>query len=206
MSKTITIDQLAKELLKVTNKEIDNVKKAMAKAANSTARKIRTEIVKQEKKILKFKNPKRFKNAIKITKATKDNPTAQIKIPDNANEIHQNGKTYLMIPAKSYLKKIGIAPENITKNTAASLLHYAGTHPFKTRRHTTEPKAFFKLESSKTGQKLISARKKESRNKMNWFFAGREGKDLDFEKIIKDVADKNLEKDFERELNKLKTK
>ena len=53
---------------------------------------------------------------------------------------------------------------------------------------------------------LIAARNKDKRKDMDWLYAGREGKEPDFDKIVNDTVNKNLEKDFTRELNKLTKK
>lgn len=205
MAKTITFDQFNKELLKIVQKEYDNVKRAAAKALNSSARKARTEIAKAEQKTLAFKS-KKFKKSIKIEKASKDNLQAVLKIPNTASEVEKDGKTYLMIPSKKGLGNIGYSKEQIKKNLATDLLKYANEHPFKTVRHTTTPHPFFKppnFKVGKTGQVLIAARNKDKRKDMDWLYAGREGKEPDFDKIVNDTVNKNLEKDFTRELNKL---
>ena len=192
---------LAKTLDKQVQKDIKAIKTAAMRALNKAAQKSRTAVANQESKTLKYKS-KSFKRAIKIKKATRENLESTISFPDNASEPVRDGKTYLMIPIKGGLKKNGYSKDSITKNMAQSLLKYSEANPKKTTGHTNDPKAFFKLKSSKTGQEMIAARNANDRSKMNWLFAGREGKNPDFMKTVKDTMDKNLEKDFERELKK----
>lgn len=208
MTKTISFNQFGKELEKMIKKDVDNVKRAAAKALNLSARKARTEIAKAEQRQLGFKS-KNFKKHIKIEKASKNNLCATLNIPNSASEVTKDGKTFLMIPSKKGLGNIGYSKDQIKKNLASDLLKYADEHPFKTAGHTTTPQPFFKppnFKSSKTGQVLIASRNKEKRKDMDWLYVGREGKEPDFDKIASDAMNKNLEKDFERELNKLTKK
>lgn len=189
-----------KELEKKINKDIDMVKKAAAKALNSSARKARTAVAKQEAKVLQFKS-KKFKKAIQITRATKDNLEAVISFPDTASEPMKDGKKYLMIPLKKGLKDFG--QTEIKRDLAIPLLKYANENPHRKKKRVAEPHAFFKLQSGKTGQELIAVRQKNDREKMHWLFAGRKGEDCDFAATVDKVANANLKKDFDRELAKM---
>ena len=205
MSKTVSLKDFAKVLDKEIKSQVKDVQKAAAKALNASARKARTAVANQESKTLQFKS-KRFKNAIKIQKATRDNLNVTISFPNTASEVERDGKEHLMIPLKSGLKKIGYSKDNIVKGLAPTLLKYANSHPMKTAKRVSNPNAFFKLKSSKTGQDLIAARDKNDRKKMNWLFAGRPGKEPDFLGTVQKTVDKNLNKDFERELKKITDK
>lgn len=205
MSQIISIEKLGKVLEKELNKDINAIKTAAMRALNASARKSRTAVARQEAKTLKFKS-KRFAKSIKIKKATKDNLCATVSFPDDASEPVREGKTYLMIPLKSGLKKIGIGKSEIEKNMAQPMLKYSESHPRKSKSKVSDPHAFFKLKSKKTGQEMIAVRNQENRKNMNWLFAGCEGKNPDFAKTVKETMDKNLEKDFERELKKLVSK
>lgn len=200
-NKIVSLKDLGKELEKQLKKDVDNVKKAAAKALNASARKARTAIAKQEAKTLGFKT-KRFAKSIKINKAQKNNLNAGLVIPNNASEVQKDGKNYLMIPIKGYLKKIGYPKDQITRGMANHLLTYANANPRRTKKIVENPHPFFKIFSDKTKQWFIAARQQENRKKMNWLYVGKEGKEPDFLGTIKKVVNENLEKDFERELKK----
>lgn len=204
MSKVVTLAGLPKVLEKELEKEVNDVKKAAVKALNSSARKARTAVARLEAKTLGFKS-KKFAKKIEIKKATANDLNATVSFPNNASEVNKDGKTYLMIPIKGYLKRIGYDADSITRGLANTLLTYANAHPKKTQKSVSKPSPFFKLMNSKK-QFFISARKEDERKKMNWFYVGKEGKEPDFEGIVKKTADENLEKDFERELKKITDK
>lgn len=201
--KVTSLDKLGKELLKVIKKDVDAVNRAAARAANLSARKARTEIARQAKKLTEIKDQKKYKKSIKIQKATKDNPIATMEIPDKGSEIRHNGKNYLMIPSKKGITDYGLNYDNLTKQTGATLLKYSEKFPKKTTAHTNSPKPFLNIKVARTGQMAIAVRKKDERKKMNWLYLGKEGKNPDYIQIINDTTDKNLEKDFERELAKI---
>lgn len=201
MSATISIKDLPKMLEKELQKDVKAIKTAAMRAINSSARKSRTAVAKQEAKTLHWKS-KAFVKSIKIEKATRENLMATVKFPDNASEVDKKGQTYLMVPVKSGLKKIGIGKSEIEKDMARPMLKYAESHPLKTSKNVSNPHAFFKLTSKKTGQEMIAVRNTDDRSKMNWLFAGRKGKNPDFVGTVKKTMDKHLEKDFERELAK----
>lgn len=189
------------ELNKKINKDIEMVKRSAAKALNATALKARNAVAKEEEKTLKFKS-KRFKKSIYIQKASKDKLEAVLKWPDQASEVNHEGKTYLMIPLKKGLKNIGYSGNQIKRGLAIELLKYAHSNPKRTQRRVENPQAFMKITIPRTGQLAITARKKENRKEMNWLYAGREGKEPDYEEITQKIKDKYLEKDFMRIFNK----
>lgn len=200
MNKTVSLKDFAKVLDKEINNQVKDVQKAAAKALNSSARKARTAVAKLEAKTLGFKT-KRFAKAIEIKKATKDDLNATVSFPNNASEVQNNGKTYLMIPIKGNLKKIGYGEDDIKRGMANDLLKYAHEHPKRTKKKVEKPQPFFKLKNDKN-QFFISARKEDNRKKMNWFYVGKEGHEPDFVGIVQKTVNENLEKDFERELKK----
>lgn len=204
MGYTVTpLKYFAKTLEKQLKKDIDSVKRAAARAANLSARKARTEIARQAKKLTQIEDQKKYKKSIKIEKATKNNPIAIMSIPDKGSEIEHNGKTFLMIPSKKGISDYGLNYEKLTKQTGSNLLKYSHKFPKKTKAHTNSPKPFLNIKVARTGQMAIAARKKDNRKKMNWLYLGKEGKNPDYMQIIKDVSKKNLEKDFNRELEKI---
>ena len=197
MGKSLFFEQLNKKI----HKDIEMVTRSAAKALNATALKARNAVAKEEEKILQFKS-KKFKKSIHIQKATKDKLEAVITWPDKASEVNHNGKTYLMIPLKKGLKNIGYSENQITRGLAVDLLKYAHENPKRRQRRVENPHAFFNITIPRTGQQTIAARKKENRKEMNWLYAGREGKEPDYESITQKIKDKHLEKDFTRIFNK----
>jgi hypothetical protein len=85
-----------------------------------------------------------------------------------------------------------------------NLLKYADTHPFKTKAHVATPHPF--VIENKKGQTMIAVRDKENRKDMKFLYVGVPTADVkkrwDFEKIVKDTADKELEKEFDAALEK----
>ena len=62
------------------------------------------------------------------------------------------------------------------------------------------------LKSKKTGQTLIARRNEENRKEMDWLYVGVPIADVkkkwDFNEIVRKTADRNLEKEFSKELKR----
>lgn len=203
--KTVSLKDSGKALEKQIKEIKKDVSSAAARALNSSARKSRTAVANLEAKTLGFKS-KRFKKAIHVEKATRDNLEAKVIFPDEASEVSHDGKTFLMIPIKGYLKKVGIPKASIKKGMANDLLQYSRKNPKKKKGRVKDPQAFFPVYSAKTDQYFITARQKENRKKQNWLYVGRVGKNPDFEAIVNKTVSEHLEEDFERELKKIMEK
>ena len=79
------------------------------------------------------------------------------------------------------------------------------THKLPTWALVANPKAIL-LESKKTGQTLIARRNKENRKQMDWLYVGIPVADVkkkwDFDEIVRKTDDRNLEKEFSKELKR----
>ena len=84
------------------------------------------------------------------------------------------------------------------------MLHYADTHPKKTKSHVANPHPF--VMRNKKGQTIIAVRDKANRKDMKFLYVGvptaNVKKRWDFENIVKETANKELPKEFEKEFKK----
>ena len=206
----------AKNFMKVLEKEIKNkqkqVKFAAAVALNNTAFKARENLIKEYKESFVVRNTN-LPKAVAVKKATKENLQAEVSFPKDWMYINTKGgkkepehSKVLMVPIKNGgLKDYRTQSGKIKQSKKpVNLLKYADTHPFKTKAHVATPHPFV-LENKK-GQTMIAVRDKENRKDMKFLYVGVPTADVkkrwDFEKIVKDTADKELEKEFDAALEK----
>lgn len=206
----------AKNFMKVLEKEIKNkqkqVKFAATVALNNTAFKARENLIKEYKESFVVRNTN-LPKAVAVKKATKENLQAEVSFPKDWMYINTKGgkkepehSKVLMVPIKNGgLKDYRTQSGKIKQSKKpVNLLKYADTHPFKTKAHVATPHPFV-LENKK-GQTMIAVRDKENRKDMKFLYVGVPAADVkkrwDFEKIVKDTADKELEKEFDAALEK----
>lgn len=206
----------AKNFMKVLEKEIKNkqkqVKFAATVALNNTAFKARENLIKEYKESFVVRNTN-LPKAVAVKKATKENLQAEVSFPKDWMYINTKGgkkepehSKVLMVPLKNGgLKDYRTQSGKIKQSKKpVNLLKYADTHPFKTKAHVATPHPFV-LENKK-GQTMIAVRDKENRKDMKFLYVGVPTADVkkrwDFEKIVKDTADKELEKEFDAALEK----
>jgi len=206
----------AKNFMKVLEKEIKNkqkqVKFAATVALNNTAFKARENLIKEYKESFVVRNTN-LPKAVAVKKATKENLQAEVSFPKDWMYINTKGgkkepehSKVLMVPIKNGgLKDYRTQSGKIKQSKKpVNLLKYADTHPFKTKAHVATPHPFV-LENKK-GQTMIAVRDKENRKDMKFLYVGVPTADVkkrwDFEKIVKDTADKELEKEFDAALEK----
>lgn len=206
----------AKNFMKVLEKEIKNkqkqVKFAATVALNNTAFKARENLIKEYKESFVVRNTN-LPKAVAVKKATKENLQAEVSFPKDWMYINTKGgkkepehSKVLMVPIKNGgLKDYRTQSGKIKQSKKpVNLLKYADTHPFKTKAHVATPHPFV-LENKK-GQTMIAVRDKENRKDMKFLYVGVPTADVkkrwDFEKIVKDTADKELPKEFDAALKK----
>lgn len=206
----------AKNFMKVLEKEIKNkqkqVKFAATVALNNTAFKARENLIKEYKESFVVRNTN-LPKAVAVKKATKENLQAEVSFPKDWMYINTKGgkkepehSKVLMVPIKNGgLKDYRTQSGKIKQSKKpVNLLKYADTHPFKTKAHVATPHPFV-LENKK-GQTMIAVRDKENRKDMKFLYVGVPTADVkkrwDFEKIVKDTADKELEKEFDAAFEK----
>lgn len=206
----------AKNFMKVLEKEIKNkqkqVKFAATVALNNTAFKARENLIKEYKESFVVRNTN-LPKAVAVKKATKENLQAEVSFPKDWMYINTKGgkkepehSKVLMVPIKNGgLKDYRTQSGKIKQSKKpVNLLKYADTHPFKTKAHVATPHPFV-LENKK-GQTMIAVRDKENRKDMKFLYVGVPTADVkkrwDFEKIVKDTAEKELEKEFDAALEK----
>jgi len=206
----------AKNFMKVLENEIKNkqkqVKFAATVALNNTAFKARENLIKEYKESFVVRNTN-LPKAVAVKKATKENLQAEVSFPKDWMYINTKGgkkepehSKVLMVPIKNGgLKDYRTQSGKIKQSKKpVNLLKYADTHPFKTKAHVATPHPFV-LENKK-GQTMIAVRDKENRKDMKFLYVGVPTADVkkrwDFEKIVKDTADKELEKEFDAALEK----
>ncbi len=204
----------AKNFMKVLEKEIKNkqkqVKFAATVALNNTAFKARENLIKEYKESFVVRNTN-LPKAVAVKKATKENLQAEVSFPKDWMYINTKGgkkeperSKMLMVPLKDlgdYRTSSGKIKQS---KKPQNLLKYANAHPIKTKAHVENPHPF--LLDNKKGQTMIAVRDKDVRKDMKWLYVGvpsaKVKKRWDFEKIVKDTADKELEKEFDAALEK----
>lgn len=206
----------AKNFMKVLEKEIKNkqkqVKFAATVALNNTAFKARENLIKEYKESFVVRNTN-LPKAVAVKKATKENLQAEVSFPKDWMYINTKGgkkepehSKVLMVPIKNGgLKDYRTQSGKIKQSKKpVNLLKYADAHPFKTKANVATPHPFV-LENKK-GQTMIAVRDKENRKDMKFLYVGVPTADVkkrwDFEKIVKDTAEKELEKEFDAALEK----
>lgn len=208
-----TLDNLAKTLEKEVQKEIKQAKFAAMKALNNVAFKARTKLIDEYKESFVVRNTN-LPKAVSVKKATKEKLTAEVSFPKDWMYINTKGgkkdpehSKVLMVPLKNGgLKDYRTQSGKIKQSKKpASLLHYADTHPKKTMAHVANPHPFV-MTSKKTGQPLIAVRDKSDRSEIKWLYVGvptaNVKKRWDFENIVKETAEKELPKEFEKQFKR----
>ena len=207
-----TLDSLEKVLENEIRKGLKQANYAAMKALNNTAFKARTNLIDEYKKSFIVRNTN-LPKAVAIKKATKENLTAEVSFPKDWMYINTKGgkkeperSKVLMVPLKNGgLKDYRTQSGKIKQSKKpASLLHYADTHPKKTKAHVTNPHPF--VMQNKKGQTMIAVRDKANRKDMKFLYVGVPAANVkkrwDFENIVKETANKELPKEFEKEFKK----
>lgn len=207
-----TLDNLAKTLEKEVQKEVKQAKFAAMKALNNVAFKARTKLIDEYKESFVVRNTN-LPKAVSVKKATKEKLTAEVSFPKDWMYINTKGgkkdpehSKVLMVPLKNGgLKDYRTQSGKIKQSKKpASLLHYADTHPKKTKSHVANPHPF--VMRNKKGQTMIAVRDKANRKDMKFLYVGvptaNVKKRWDFENIVKETANKELPKEFEKEFKK----
>lgn len=208
-----SLQNLAKTLDKEVKKELKQVKYAASVALNNVAFKARENLISEYNKSFVVRNSN-LPRAVSVKKATKENLQADISFPKDWMYINTKGgekkserAKLLMVPIKDGgLKDYRTSSGKIKQSKKpVSLLQYADAHPKKTRGRVANPHAFL-INSKKSGQTLIAVRDKADRGEMKWLYVGVPVGDVkkrwDFEKIVKDTADKELPKEFEKQFKR----
>lgn len=208
-----SLQNFAKVLDKELKKDIKQVRYAASRAINNVAFKARSNLIASYKHSFVVKNTN-LPNATTVQKATKENLTAEISFPKDWMYINtvggdkkpENSKV-LMVPIKGGdLGDFRTSSGKIKQSKKpASLLKYHNDNPKKKKKKAAKPKAFL-LKSKKTGQTLIARRNEENRKEMDWLYVGVPIADVnkkwDFNEIVRKTADRNLEKEFSKELKR----
>lgn len=207
-----TLDSFGKVLENELKKQIKQTKFAAAVALNNTAFKARSNLIEEYKKSFVVRNTN-LPKAVAVKKATKDNLTAEVSFPKDWMYINTKGgkkdpqhSKVLMVPIKGGgLKDYRTQSGKIKQSQKpGNLLKYADSHPLKTKAHVATPHPF--VMQNKKGQTMIAVRDKFDRKEMKFLYVGvptaNVKKRWDFEKIVKDTADKELPKEFDAALKK----
>lgn len=216
-----TINCSLKDLAKVLEKEIRNEVKqtrfAAMKALNEVAFKARGNLIDEYKKSFVVRNTN-LPRAITIKKATKENLSVEVAFPKDWMYINTVGgdkkpenSKLLMVPIKDGdLKDYRTSSGKIKQSKKpVALLKYHNAHPDKPkgkgRGKVANPHPFL-ITSKKNGRTLIAVRDKVDRGNMKWLYVGVPVGDVkkrwDFENIVKETAEKELPKEFEKQFKK----
>lgn len=210
---TVPLEKFGKALEKQVKDYQKQVRFAAMKAVNEVAFKARSNLIEEYKESFIVRNTN-LPKAVSIKKATKENPVAEVSFPKDWMYINTKGgekspekSKVLMVPLKNGgLKDYRTSSGKIKQSKKpAQLLKYADEHPKKTKKHVTNPHPFL-MTSKKTGQPLIAVRDKTDRSEMKFLYVGVPTADVkkrwDFEKIVKDTAEKELPLEFDKQLKK----
>lgn len=210
---TVPLEKFGKALEKQVEDYQKQVRFAAMKAVNEVAFKARSNLIDEYKESFIVRNTN-LPKAVSIKKATKENPVAEVSFPKDWMYINTKGgekspekAKVLMVPLKNGgLKDYRTSSGKIKQSKKpAQLLKYADEHPKKTKNHVTNPHPFL-MTSKKTGQPLIAVRDKTDRSEMKFLYVGVPTADVkkrwDFEKIVKDTAEKELPLEFDKQLKK----
>jgi hypothetical protein len=207
------LKNLAKVLENEIKKEVKQTEFAAMKALNEVAFKARENLIDEYEESFVVRNTN-LPKAISVKKATKENLSAEVSFPKDWMYINTKGgeknpekAKVLMVPLKNGgLKDYRTSSGKIKQSKKpASLLQYADAHPKRTKKHVTNPHPFL-MTSKKTGQPLIAVRDKDDRAEMKWLYVGvptaNVKKRWDFENIVKETAEKELPKEFEKQFKR----
>ena len=208
-----TLDSFGKVLENEIKKQLKQTKFAAAMALNNTAFKARANLIDEYKKSFIVRNTN-LPKAVTVKKATKDNLTAEVSFPKDWMYINTKGgkkdpqhSKVLMVPIKDGgLKDYRTQSGKIKQSQKpGSLLKYADSHPLKTKAHVANPHPFV-IVPKKSGKPIIAVRDKFDRGEMKWLYVGVPTSNVmkrwDFDKIVKDTADKELPKEFDAAMKK----
>ena len=207
-----SLENLGKTLEQEIKKEVKQAKYAASVALNNVAFKARENLIKEYNKSFVVRNSN-LPRAVSVKKATKENLKAEVSFPKDWMYINTVGgkknperAKVLMVPLKNGgLKDYRTSSGKVKQSKKpASLLQYADTHPKKTKKRVANPHPF--LMRNKKGQTLIAVRDKADRSEMKWLYVGipvaNVKKKWDFDKIVKETAEKELPKEFEKQFKR----
>lgn len=211
-----SLEGLAKTLEKEIRNDVKQTRFAAMKALNEVAFKARSNLIDEYKKSFIVRNTS-LPRAVTVKKATKENLSAEVAFPKDWMYINTVGgdkrpeKKLLMVPIKDGdLKDYRTSSGKIKQSKKpAALLKFHNSHPDKPkgkgRGKVANPHPFL-ITSKKTGLTLIAVRNKVDRGEMKWLYVGvpvgNVMKRWDFENIVKETADKELQKEFDKQFKK----
>ena len=216
-SVTVSLDKLGKALENQIKKDMKQVRFAAMNAVNDVAfQKVRPKLVEEYGKSFTVRN-KSFPKAVQIKKATKTNLVADVsykadfmKLHTTGGEKHPDKAKALSVPIDKDADGLRFSNGRVKgRNKAFALLKYANENPIKIKGKSAVKRAFVlkkgnvavvvKREKGTTttksrfrdnGDKILFAFSKKAKIKQRW----------DFDKIVSDVAQKELGKAFEKRL------
>ena len=212
-----SLENLGKKLEQEIKKEVKQAKYAASVALNNVAFKARENLIKEYNKSFVVRNSN-LPRAVSVKKATKENLKAEVSFPKDWMYINTVGgdkkpekSKLLMVPIKDGdLKDYRTSSGKIKQSKKpVALLKYHNAHPDKPkgkgRGKVANPHPFL-ITSKKTGRTLIAVRDKVDRGNMKWLYVGVPVGDVkkrwDFENIVKETAEKELPKEFEKQFKK----
>lgn len=211
---TVPLAKFGKALEKQIKDYQKQVRYAAMKAVNEVAFKARNELIDEYPKAFTMRN-RNLPKAVAIKKATKENPVAEVSFPKDFMYLNTVGGT----KKPENAQKLAFAGDDIDENGGRlssgkikpsqkpkQLLKYADEHPTKTAgRKNRKPKAFKTM--GKHGYEVIGIREAGSEKRgVKWLYSLQDQakieKKWDFDGIVKNVAEKELSKEFDKQLKK----
>lgn len=210
---TCSLKDLAKTLEKEIRNEVKQTKFAASVALNNVAFKARNELMREYPKSFTVRN-KNLPKAVAVKKATKEKLEAEVSFPKDWMYLNtvggekkpENSKSLAF--AGSEIDNGGRLSSGKIKQSQkpGQLLKYADAHPNRTKggKGGKKPRAFKTV--GKHGYQVIGIRENSGSRDVKWLYSLQDEakieKKWDFGGIVKDLAEKELPKEFEKQFKK----
>lgn len=210
---TCSLKDLAKTLEKEIRNEVKQTKFAAMKALNEVAFKARNELMREYPKSFTVRN-KNLPKAVSVKKATKDKLEAEISFPKDWMYLNtvggekkpENSKS-LAFAGSEIDNGLRLSSGKIKQSKKpARLLKFADAHPHRSKggKNGKQPHAFKTV--GKHGYQVIGIRENAGSRNVKWLYSLQDEakieKKWDFENIVKETAEKELPKEFEKQFKK----
>lgn len=214
MSGSIYCDlkNLAKTIEKELKKDVKQVEFAAMKTLNNVAFKARENLMGGYSKSFTVRN-KNLPKAVAVKKATKENLEAEVSFPKDwmllntiGGEKRPENSKSLAFAGSEIDKGSRLSSGKIKKSQKpAQLLKFADNHPNRTKggkNGSKRPHAFKTI--GKHGYPVVGIRESSGSRETKWLYSlqtkAKIEKKWDFEKIVNDTAEKEIEKEFDKQL------
>lgn len=205
------VAKIAKVLENEMNKNVKQVKFAAMKSLNSVAFKARTGLIDDFSKSFTVRN-KSLPKAVAIQKAEKEKLVTTVSFPKDwmylntvGGEKRPDGSKALAFPGSEIDNGARLSSGKIKQSQKPKqLLKYADSHPGRTKggKGAAKPHAFKTV--GKHGYQVVGIREGTGDRDVKWLYSLQDKakieKKWDFFGLVKETAEKELPKEFEKQL------